>query len=157
VIYGATSDRLLKKLSSRHDGRMKPEYRLPHMVLGGITTPIGFFIYGWTAECQVRWIAPVIGTGVIGCGAILISLSLSNYLVDAFQTHAASGQAVALFMRCIVGSLLPLSAVPLYAKLGYGWGNSVLGFITLAFMPVPILFFKFGERIRTNSKYHVVR
>lgn len=135
---------------------MKPEYRLPHMILGGITLPIGFFIYGWTAELHAHWIAPIIGTGVIGFGLILVSLPLTNYLVDAFQAHAASGQAVLLFTRCIVGSLLPLAAVPLYAKLGYGWGNSVLGFISLAFVPVPIAFLRFGERIRRNSKYKVV-
>jgi len=135
---------------------MIPEYRLPPMALGGIVIPAGLFLYGWTAQSRVFWIVPIIGTSLVGMGTVLTVLPLSSYLVDAFKTHAASGLAVVLFMRSIVGSLLPLAAVPLYNNLGYGWGNSLLGFIALAFVPVPILFLKFGERIRQNSKYVVV-
>lgn len=36
----------------------------------------------------------------------------------------------------------------MYAKLGYGWGNSVLGFIVLALIPAPMLIYKFGGRVR---------
>ncbi|TGO06882.1 hypothetical protein BTUL_0420g00050 [Botrytis tulipae] len=35
-------------------GAIKPEYRLPVMVLGGMILPIGFVIYGWTAEKHVQ-------------------------------------------------------------------------------------------------------
>lgn len=36
----------------------------------------------------------------------------------------------------------------MYDRLGLGWGNSVLGFIALAFGSVPWLFFKYGETLR---------
>lgn len=36
----------------------------------------------------------------------------------------------------------------MYEKLGLGWGNSLLGFVALAMLPVPVLLLKFGERIR---------
>ncbi|KAF7937725.1 uncharacterized protein EAE97_007521 [Botrytis byssoidea] len=42
-------------------GEIQPEYRLPVMVLGGIILPIGFVIYGWTAEKHVQYIVPIAG------------------------------------------------------------------------------------------------
>ena len=40
----------------------------------------------------------------------------------------------------------------MYDALGVGWGTSVLGFIALAFIPMPLILWTFGERIR-NSKF----
>ena len=41
----------------------------------------------------------------------------------------------------------------MFKGLGVPWATSVLGFASLALIPVPILFFKFGAKIRTFSKY----
>jgi hypothetical protein len=38
----------------------------------------------------------------------------------------------------------------MYAKLGLGWGNSLLGFIAIAMIPVPALIYKFGGQIRKS-------
>lgn len=46
------------------------------------------------------------------------------------------------------GALLPLAGGPMFEALGLGWGGSVLAFIAVALIPVPILFLKYGERIR---------
>jgi hypothetical protein len=43
----------------------------------------------------------------------------------------------------------------MYATLGLGWGNSVLGFIALALAPLPLIFYKYGERIRKSKLFHV--
>jgi len=43
----------------------------------------------------------------------------------------------------------------MYNVLGLGWGNSLLAFLSLAMVPIPILFRKYGERIRTNPKFQV--
>lgn len=36
----------------------------------------------------------------------------------------------------------------MYKALNYGWGNTVLGFLAMIFIPAPILFYKYGERMR---------
>jgi hypothetical protein len=36
----------------------------------------------------------------------------------------------------------------MFDTLGLGWGNSLLGFVALAFVPVPIIFTKYGKTIR---------
>jgi hypothetical protein len=40
-----------------------------------------------------------------------------------------------------------------YHKLGINWATSLLGFISLALLPVPWVFFKYGKRIRAMSHY----
>ena len=43
----------------------------------------------------------------------------------------------------------------MYEAMGLGWGNSLLGFLTLAMAPLPWIFFKYGQRLRTNPRFQV--
>ena len=45
-------------------------------------------------------------------------------------------------------AFVPLAGPSLYKNLGLGWGNSVLGFIGVAFLPVPLLFSRYGGWLR---------
>lgn len=42
-----------------------------------------------------------------------------------------------------------------YEKLGIDWATSLLAFVSLALLPVPWLFFKYGSLIRKKSGYDV--
>ncbi|PNP46058.1 hypothetical protein TGAM01_v200351 [Trichoderma gamsii] len=158
ISFSLTSDRNIKKKAAEEavlaeaEGRapegMKPEYRLSPLPAGAIILPIGFFIYGWTAEYQVHWIAPIIGTVVIGIGDLIVFMSLQMYLVDTFHIYAASALAANAVARSILGSVLPLAGLPMYNRLGMGWGNSILGFIGLALTPAAWLFLRHGEALR---------
>jgi hypothetical protein len=65
------------------------------------------------------------------------------YIVDVFGSGgAASGLAATTVIRYLFAAFLPLAGPPMYDALGLGWGNSVLGFIAAAFIPVPIFFYK---------------
>lgn len=153
--YRATFDKLLKKLVAAASGEMKPEYRLPPMLLGGITIPIGIFLYEWTSDKDIQFIVPIIGTALISFGMIVTTIPCSTYLVDAFTIHAASVIAAFIVSRNIMATVLPLAGPPLYSSLGLGWGNSVLGFITLGFVPFTLFLMTYGERIRTSEKFKV--
>ncbi|PVI06408.1 MFS general substrate transporter, partial [Periconia macrospinosa] len=148
LFSGAVLDRVALKLKERNGGIHKPEYRLPAMILGMILIPIGLFLYGWTAEKRVHWIAPLIGTGFLGGGMIVMFMPSLTYLIDMYTIYAASVSAASTVLRSLVGALLPLAGPPMYDALGIGWGNSLLGFIATACIPVPIAFWIFGERIR---------
>ena len=137
-------------------GGIKPEHRLPPMILGGLVIPAGLFIYGWTAQARVHWRIPIIGMAILGLGVMTTIIPTFSYIVDAFGIHAASAIAANITLRCVTGAVLPLAGPPLYVKLGLSWGNSLLGFIALVFMPVPLLLMTFGERIRRSSKFLVV-
>ena len=82
-------------------------------------------------------------------------MTIQLYLVDVFPLHAASALAAATIFRSLFGCFLPLAGPPLYAALGIGWGNSLLGFFALAMTLVPFYFVRFGEAMRTNPKYQL--
>ncbi|KAF4344525.1 major facilitator superfamily transporter [Fusarium beomiforme] len=151
VMFSVTSDKLLGRKKGDENAAPRPEDRLLLMKWLGPITPLGLFIYGWTTENGVHWIVPIIGTFIVGFGSLFVLIPGQIYLVDAFGSEAAaSAMAANLLVRSPFGAFLDLAASPLYSTLGLGWGNSVLGFICLAFTPVPWIFYTYGERLRTH-------
>jgi MFS family permease len=149
-IFSYSSDKLMKKRAQAENSAMKPEYRLPPMIYGAIALPIGLFWYGWSADQHIHWIMPIIGTIWIGVGMLLIFMCTLTYIVDSFSLYAASALAANTVLRSVVGAVLPLAGSPMYAALGIGWGNSLLGFIALALAPLPVVFGRYGEYLRTK-------
>ncbi|KAI0845339.1 bicyclomycin resistance protein [Daldinia vernicosa] len=159
-LFSATSDRYIRKKAAEADAiaqatgepkaGMKPEYRLPLLPVGALLIPAGLFIYGWTAEYRVHWIVPIIGTAIVGIGNIIVFMVVQLYLVDAFTIYAASAIACNTIVRSLAGAVLPLAGLPMYDKLGIGWGNSTLGFIAVALFPVSLGIIKYGERLRNR-------
>lgn len=82
-------------------------------------------------------------------------MTVSTYLVDAFTVYAASAMAANTVFRSLAGALLPLAGPKMYETLGLGWGNTLLGFIALALCPLPVIFYIYGERIRTSKLFRV--
>lgn len=150
VYFSITSDQTLKKMAATEGQGLKPEYRLIPLPLGTILLPIGFFIYGWTAEYKIHWIVPIIGHVIIGFGNLLVLLSLSMALIDIFTIYAASALAANTVVRSIAGAVLPHCGLSMYEKLGLGWGNTLLGFIAVAVIPVSFLILRHGEYLRTR-------
>ncbi|CAN8101262.1 unnamed protein product [Discula destructiva] len=150
IIVSLTSDRLVQAQMKKNNGVAQPESRIRILPLGGILLPAGLFLYGWTAEYKVHWIAPIIGMGLIGIGNIIIFMSIVMYLVDTFTTYAASALAANTLFRSFGGAFLPLAGLKLFANLGVGWGNSLLGFIAVGLLPVPVLLLKYGAYLRTR-------
>lgn len=108
-----------------------------------------------TSLSSVHWIVPIIGTSFFGIGMLGSFMPIATYLIDAWPLYAASSTAASTVLRSLFGAILPLAGQQMYAKLGLGWGNSVLGFIALAMVPVPFVFMKFGERIRTSKRFQL--
>ena len=146
ALFSVFSDRMLKARAGKAE--MKPEYRLPLMVYFTPIMPIGFFWYGWSANAKIHWIVPILGTLIIGLGSLFVIMPAQIYLVDAFGPYAASALATNTILRSLFGTFLPLAGPYLYSSLGLGWGNSLLGFLSLAFAPIPWLFYKYGEQVR---------
>jgi hypothetical protein len=150
IIFGLTSDRILKYKAGT--GELKPEYRLLPMIPGSFFIPAGLFWYGWAAHARTHWIVPILGTVLVGFGYLPVIMCITTYLVDAFVPYAASALAASVIIRSIMGAVIPLAGRQMYAKLGFGWGNSLLAFITTALLPIPWLLYKYGERMRTRYR-----
>lgn len=147
-------DKIYVYYTNKNGGKGRPEYRLPSMLPGTICLPIGLFLTGWTARADVHWIVPDIGIAFVGAGTILNFQAIQTYVIDAFTLHAASALAAVTFLRSCAGFGFPLFAPAMYASLGYGKGDSILGVVAIVIgCPAPWVFWKYGERIRQASKY----
>ncbi|KAI9835114.1 MAG: hypothetical protein M1838_005371 [Thelocarpon superellum] len=148
------NDRLYRLLRARNDGVGQPEFRVPLMVPGSFLVPAGLFWYGWSAQAQVHWIVPNLGAAVLAAGIIICFQCIQTYLVDSYTRYAASAIGAASFLRSLAGFGFPLFAPYLYAKLQYGWGNSLLGFLAIVLgVPAPFLLWKFGADLRARSPF----
>ncbi|KAL5114673.1 hypothetical protein ACEQ8H_007406 [Pleosporales sp. CAS-2024a] len=145
-----TSDATIVRLAKKNKGVYEPEMRLPLCVFFGMLIPVSFFIYGWTSFYRVHWIVPIISLVPFGFGLMGIFAPLQTYMIDCFPQFAASAIAGMTALRCLFGAMLPLAGPKMYQSLGLGWGNSMLGFVAIAFIPVPLMLYKYGKLIRTR-------
>ncbi|KAL4737190.1 putative MFS multidrug transporter [Aspergillus similis] len=147
-VIAITSDRIVGKLTARNGGKFEPEMRLVTMMIFSCILPISFFWYGWTAKFEEFWIIPIIGMAPFGIGMMGVYMPIQTYVIDCYPAYAASANAALTATRSLVGATLPLAGPAMFKALGLGWGNSLLGFIAVAFVPVPIIFNRYGQRIR---------
>ena len=133
-------------------GEIKPEHRLPPAIFGGVCLPICLFWFGWSARASVHWVVPIIGTVWFTIGAFLLFNSVLNYLGDAYPRYAASIFAGNDLFRSSFGAGFPLFARAMYNRLGIDWGSTLLAFLTILFIPIPVLLVKYGEALRRRSK-----
>ncbi|KAI4524078.1 major facilitator superfamily domain-containing protein [Schizophyllum commune] len=145
-------DQIYNTLCQRNGGVGKPEFRIPSLIFGSFFIPVSLFWYGWSAQAQMHWIMPIIGTGIFGFGkSFESSLPIQLYLVDAFH-YAASAFGAATVLRCLCGFAFPLFGKQMYAAMGMGPGNSLLGALAIVLgIPFPVYLYFRGEQIRKRS------
>lgn len=148
-------DRIYARLKKHYNVSVgRPEFRIPIMIPGAIMVPVGLVIYGWTAQYRVHWIGPDIGVALLTMGVIVGFQAIQGFLVDSYTRYAASAVAAATVLRSLAGFGFPLFAPSLYAKLDYGWGNTMLAFIGIVIgWPGPILLWKYGQKLREKSTF----
>ncbi|KAI9762538.1 MAG: hypothetical protein M4579_000341 [Chaenotheca gracillima] len=157
IILGACANLFNQKFYYKRyvaaGNRAVPEARLPPMMGGSVFFAAGLFIFGWTSDRNIHWIAPCIGAAAMGLGFFTIFQSALNYLIDTFQKYSASAVAANTFLRSIFAAAFPLFANPMFHNLGIPWASSVLGFFSIALIPIPFLFYIYGKRIRARGQF----
>ncbi len=123
------------------------------MIIGAALLPIGLFWFAWTSDPNITWVPQVLAGIPIGAGVQMIFLQGLGYIIDVYLMHANSAIAGNTLVRSLAGAGFPLFATALFHTLGVAWATSLLGFLAVAFFPVPILFFIYGKKIREMSKY----
>lgn len=66
---------------------------------------------------------------------------------------AASVLAANAVLRSLFGAAFPLFTTQMYGNLGLHWAASIPAFLALACIPFPIVFWKYGHKIRARCKY----
>ncbi|KAJ6148477.1 hypothetical protein N7497_010459 [Penicillium chrysogenum] len=132
---GRLIDIVYERLAKHYGDTGRPEYRLPLMIPGGAHSPN-------------------IGAALFAIGLIICFQCCQTYVIDAYTRYAASATGVTAFVRTMAGFSFPLFADSLYRSLGLGWGNSLLGFISLGMgIVAPALLWFYGEWMRAKSPY----
>ncbi|KAL4789122.1 MFS general substrate transporter [Aspergillus venezuelensis] len=123
-------------------------------MLGGPFMPLSLFWFAWTSTRNVHWMSSVIAIGLFGCSNIMIFVSTALYLTRVYGAQfGASALAANGLLRYGIGGSFPLFTVAMYHNLGYNWASSLLRFLSLAFAPLPWLFFRWGAKVRNRSAY----
>ncbi|CAK7271059.1 hypothetical protein SEPCBS57363_004421 [Sporothrix epigloea] len=133
----------------------EPEDRLPPAMVGAFLVPAGIFMFGWTSGPNIHWIVPIIGSAIFAMGTLFAFTGIFTYFVETYTMYAASVLAANAFIRCSFAAAFPLFGVQMYHKLGDQWASSLLAFLTVAMLPFPFLFYKYGKQIRSRSKFAV--
>lgn len=134
-------------------GQQVPELRFEPLFYGAFLTPIGLMIFAWTSYSHVHWIAPIIGTAVFGAGVFFVFTGVFNYTVDAFRLYSASAMACNSFVRSMMAGVFPLFTTQMYEGMGVNWASFLLAMVSIAMIPVPFLFTRYGAYLRSKSPY----
>jgi len=151
IVGGVIGEKIYNSLVARNNGECKPEYRIPAMMLGSITTPIGLLWYGWSAQADIHWIMPIIGASIFGFGLIATLLPIQMYFVDAFR-FSASALSASSVLRSLFGFAFPLFAPQMTTAMGLGGAYTFLaGLVLFLGVPFPIWIFYHGEKMRKRN------
>ncbi|KAL3473214.1 major facilitator superfamily domain-containing protein [Aspergillus californicus] len=146
-------DRIYKTLKARNDNISIPEFRMPSLAIGSVISTVGLFCYAWSIG-NTHWIGPDIGAAIFAAGTISCLQGMQMYIVDSYQTYAASALAACAILRSLAGFGFPLFAPYMYRALGYNWGTSVLAFVTIGIgWTAPVGFWVFGGSLRARSVF----
>lgn len=123
------------------------------MVIGSALIPLGVLSFGWSAQYEVHWVAPIFFSSLVGYGFVSVAISSWSYLVDALGIYAASATAATVLLRNVGAAALPLAGPALVGQLKYGWAFSVLALLGFATVPVTVALMYTGERLRARKTH----
>ncbi|KAG6000347.1 hypothetical protein E4U21_005556 [Claviceps maximensis] len=137
----------------QNGGVAAPEFRLPQAIVGAIALPVGLFWFAWTNSASTHWIVSILAGVPFGFGMFSVFLGGLNYLIDSYTIFAASVLAANSVLRSLFGAAFPLCTGYMYRDLGIHWASSIPAFLSLACLPLPFLFYRFGGTIRARCKF----
>ncbi|KAB8262734.1 major facilitator superfamily domain-containing protein [Aspergillus pseudonomiae] len=133
-------------------GIVMPEWRLPIAVPGAVAFSGGLFWLGWSGyRRSISWVAPTVSGLLTGFGLLTMFLPSIAYVVEARPKKAASAVAAHTFLRSLAGAIFPLFASYMFDALGVEWACTLLGCVAALLIPIPLLLYIYGARIRNRS------
>ncbi|KAI1345506.1 major facilitator superfamily domain-containing protein [Xylaria sp. FL0043] len=132
-------------------GRRPPEATARILAIGSILTPIGQLVFAWTSLPPTHWAVSIAFGIPFGIGNAFTFIYGSNYLAGAYGIYAASALAGNAVTRSLLGGLLPLAGPKLYETLTPPWAGTFLGLLEVVLIPIPFVFWRYGDKIRAKS------
>ncbi|MCJ1275484.1 hypothetical protein MMC21_003287 [Puttea exsequens] len=134
-------------------GLRAQEHRLVPAIFASFGPPIGLFLFAWTANPSIHWIAPTIGITIYGASVFVIIQCIFVYVPLSYPQYAASLFAGNDFFRSAMACGSIMFARPLFINLGVGRGVSLLaGLSTMGIIGIIALYYQ-GAQLRARSKF----
>ena len=162
IALGATAFTLLapgfyslarRKTEYKQRASIKPEFRLWPAIFTAPLLPIALFWLGWTNYASIPIWSGLGACFVFGIVLIAIYVSSYEYIIDSYGEHAAVALASITMVRYAIAGGMVMAARPMYEGIGVHWTMTLLACIATILAPAPLLFWKFGSRLRKKSKY----
>lgn len=154
LIY-SWAKRDLAIIKSKGGHQLPPEDRLWFGMFGAPAIPISMLWMGWTAYSKISFWSPLGASVLFGYGILTIFISSYQYIIDGYESYAASALASVTFIRYVAAGGMVEVAIPFYKNLGVHWTLTILGAISALMVPVPYLFYFYGPQLRSRSKYAI--
>ncbi|THX05056.1 MFS general substrate transporter [Aureobasidium pullulans] len=132
-------------------GDIPPEAMVSVICIAAVSLAAGELWFAWTCTPNIHWIVPILAGVPFGAGNAGVFIYSNNYLVHSYSVYAASALAGNAVLRSIMGAVLPLAGPAMYASLGSNWAGCTLGLIEMACVPIPVVFYLYGKKIRAKS------
>ncbi|PWN88030.1 putative polyamine transport protein specific for spermine [Acaromyces ingoldii] len=132
-------------------GSALPEDRLPLMFVGSVLLPVSLFIFAWTSLKSVHWSGPLVAGIPLGFSFVAIYISANSYIVDCYPSVAASALAAKTLARSLCGAAVPLYVEQMYKAMHPQWASTLLALVSLAMVPIPFFFYRYGPLYRRRS------
>ena len=132
-------------------GHPPPEAMVSVVCIAAVLAPMGELIFAWTCAPPVHWIWPILAGVPFGAGNTAVFIYASNYLAGSYGIYAASAMAGNSVVRSFLGGTLPLAGPAMYEALGPHWAGTLLGLVQVAIIPIPVVFYRMGWKIRQKS------
>lgn len=151
VIGHWTNEWVAKRYIATHDGIFKPEARLPPIYPAHVLMVAGLVTIGQALGRHLNLAAVALGWGMFVFGQMVMTVSLTAYILDAYPT--APGE---------IASLMNASRILSGFSVGYfqlGWGQSVgwaasfgtQAGISAASLTIIIVLNIWGEKLRAKG------
>ncbi|RYP60675.1 hypothetical protein DL769_008014 [Monosporascus sp. CRB-8-3] len=157
VMVAICAEPFWRKLINMHPkdpvtGNVPPEATARVMIIGAVLVPVGQLAFSWTCLPEtIHWAVPIAFGIPFGAGNALSFIYGMNYLAGAYGIYAASALAGNAVTRSFFGGTLPLAGPAMYAALTPQWAGTLLGLLEVIMIPIPVVFYRYGEKIRAKS------
>jgi hypothetical protein len=162
IAAGATAFALcgpaLYEWSREHTERIRgadiePEFRLCPAIITAPFLPISLFWLGWTNYDSISIWSDLGACFLFGIVLMSIYVSSYEYITDSYGEHSAIALASITMSRYIIAGGMVMAARPMYGDIGVHWTMTLLGCIAVLLTPAPLLFWKYGAKLREKSPY----
>lgn len=151
IFGGPLSDAIANALTKRNGGLREPEFRLPALTIGLVTTPVSLALYGTSLQHAWHWTIPTIAMGLLNFSIAQATNVSLVYIVDSYRPIAGETVVTQLALKSAFGFLLSFYTNPWIDRVGYqdafGTMAGIAGFVLMFW----VVFYVWGKGIRHKS------